>query len=75
MILGRKAIEDFQVDGQRQYLFRKWHPRTSHRRRGPEERGCKKGAARAMKIAILSRKATLYSTSRLIEACRQRGST
>jgi ribosomal protein S6--L-glutamate ligase len=26
-----------------------------------------------MKIAILSRKATLYSTSRLIEACRQRG--
>lgn len=26
-----------------------------------------------MKIGILSRKATLYSTSRLIEACRQRG--
>ena len=26
-----------------------------------------------MRIAILSRKATLYSTSRLIEACRQRG--
>lgn len=26
-----------------------------------------------MKIAILSRKATLYSTSRLVEACRQRG--
>ena len=25
-----------------------------------------------MRIAILSRKATLYSTSRLIEACRQR---
>ena len=25
-----------------------------------------------MKIAILSRKATLYSTSRLIEACRRR---
>ena len=31
------------------------------------------GAKPAMKIAILSRKATLYSTSRLIEACRQRG--
>jgi len=26
-----------------------------------------------MKIAILSRKATLYSTARLVEACRQRG--
>jgi len=40
MILGRKALEgDFLVDVAAKYLFRKWHPQTSRRRRGPESTG------------------------------------